>query len=282
MTPRSIRADRPIDDVTIDILRAVAEEAQAEQVDYMLVGATARDILLTHVFGLAARRATYDVDFAIAVKDWDQFDALRARFIARGTFIPGGQARQRLYYKGDQGDLNYHLDLVPFGQITQGSDELAWPPDMKVIMNLAGYDDVLAAAERVTFLPGFDGKVVSLAGLAILKLVAWSDRGLENPKDAHDLIHLMDSYAAAGNIDRVYEEDGVIEAGDYDPDLAGVYLLGKDIRRVASEQTIAVLTQIVERDFNRLSNEMTKAMRHLDDAEPRIQTRLRLLLQAIA
>ncbi|MGF6182984.1 putative nucleotidyltransferase [Massilia sp. UYP32] len=282
MTPRSIRADRPIDDVTIDILRAVAEEAQAEQVDYMLVGATARDILLTHVFGLAARRATYDVDFTIAVKDWDQFDALRARLIARGTFIPGGQARQRLYYKGDQGDLNYHLDLVPFGQITQGSDELAWPPDMKVIMNLAGYDDVLAAAERVTFLPGFDGKVVSLAGLAILKLVAWSDRGLENPKDAHDLIHLMDSYAAAGNIDRVYEEDGVIEAGDYDPDLAGVYLLGKDIRRVASEQTIAVLTQIVERDFNRLSNEMTKAMRHLDDAEPRIQTRLRLLLQAIA
>lgn len=282
MTPRSIRADRPIDDVTIDILRAVAEEAQAEQVDYMLVGATARDILLTHVFGLAARRATYDVDFAIAVKDWDQFDALRARLIARGTFIPGGQARQRLYYKGDQGDLNYHLDLVPFGQITQGSDELAWPPDMKVIMNLAGYDDVLAAAERVTFLPGFDGKVVSLAGLAILKLVAWSDRVLENPKDAHDLIHLMDSYAAAGNIDRVYEEDGVIEAGDYDPDLAGVYLLGKDIRRVASEQTIAVLTQIVERDFNRLSNEMTKAMRHLDDAEPRIQTRLRLLLQAIA
>ena len=282
MTPRSIRADRPIDDVTIDILRAVAEEAQAEQVDYMLVGATARDILLTHVFGLAARRATYDEDFTIAVKDWDQFDALRARLIARGTFIPGGQARQRLYYKGDQGDLNYHLDLVPFGQITQGSDELAWPPDMKVIMNLAGYDDVLAAAERVTFLPGFDGKVVSLAGLAILKLVAWSDRGLENPKDAHDLIHLMDSYAAAGNIDRVYEEDGVIEAGDYDPDLAGVYLLGKDIRRVASEQTIAVLTQIVERDFNRLSNEMTKAMRHLDDAEPRIQTRLRLLLQAIA
>ena len=282
MTPRSIRADRPIDDVTIDILRAVAEEAQAEQVDYMLVGATARDILLTHVFGLAARRATYDVDFAIAVKDWDQFDALRARLIARGTFIPGGQARQRLYYKGDQGDLNYHLDLVPFGQITQGSDELAWPPDMKVIMNLAGYDDVLAAAERVTFLPGFDGKVVSLAGLAILKLVAWSDRGLENPKDAHDLIHLMDSYAAAGNIDRVYEEDGVIEAGDYDPDLAGVYLLGKDIRRVASEQTIAVLKQIVERDFDRLSNEMTKAMRHLDDAEPRIQTRLRLLLQAIA
>lgn len=74
MTLRTIRADRPVDHVTIDILRAVAEEALAEQVDYMLVGATARDILLTHVFGLSARRATYDVDFAIAVKDWAQFE----------------------------------------------------------------------------------------------------------------------------------------------------------------------------------------------------------------
>lgn len=282
MTPRSIRPDRPVDLVTIDILRAVAQEAQAEQVDYMLVGATARDILLIHVFGLAARRATYDVDFAIAVKDWAQFEALRSRLIARGTFTSGGEAQQRLFYKGDQGDLNYHLDLVPFGEISQGTEELAWPPDMKVIMNLAGYDDVLAAAELVTFTPGFDGKVVSLAGLAILKLVAWSDRGKDNPKDAHDLIHLMDSYTAAGNIDRVYDEEGVIEAADYDPDLAGVHLLGKDIRRVASERTIGVLRQIVERDFDRLSNEMTRATRHLDNAEQRVQTRLRLLLQALA
>lgn len=282
MTLRTIRADRPVDHVTIDILRAVAEEALAEQVDYMLVGATARDILLTHVFGLSARRATYDVDFAIAVKDWAQFDALRARLIARGTFDSGGQAQQRLYYKGARGDLHYHLDLVPFGRISQGTDELAWPPDMKVIMNLAGYDDVLATAELVTFAPGFDGKVVSLAGLAILKLVAWSDRGRENPKDAHDLIHLMDSYAAAGNIDRVYDEEGVIEAGDYDPDLAGVYLLGKDIQRVASERTIGVLKQIVEHDFDWLSTEMTRATRHIDNAEQRVQNRLRLLLQAIA
>lgn len=282
MTPRSIRPDRPVDHVTIDILRAVTEEARAEQVDYMLVGATARDILLTHVFGLAARRATYDVDFAIAVKDWEQFDALRARLIARGTFESGGKAQHRLFYKGDRGDLNYHLDLVPFGRISQGTDELAWPPDMKIVMNLAGYHDVLAAAELVTFAPGLDGKVVSLAGLAILKLVAWSDRGNENPKDAHDLIYLMDSYTAAGNIDRVYEEDGVIEAGDYDPDLAGVYLLGKDIRRVASEKTAGVLTQIVERDFDRLSTDMTKALRHLDNAEQRVQARLRLLLRAIA
>ena len=59
-------------------------------------------------------------------------------------------------------------------------------------------------------------KVVSLAGLAILKLLAWSDRGRENPKDAYDLIHLMNSYADAGKFDRAYDEDGVIAAGNDD------------------------------------------------------------------
>lgn len=281
MTPRSIRADQPVDPITIHILRAVAEEARAEGIDYMLVGATARDILLTHVFGIATRRATYDVDFAVAVKDWHQFDAMRKRLIARGTFVAAGNAQQRLYYKDKEGDLDYHLDLVPFGGISQESQEIAWPPDMKIIMNVAGYDDVLAAAEWVTFALDFDGKVVSLAGLAILKLVAWSDRGREDPKDAHDLIQLMDSYAVAGNFDRVYEEEGVIDAGDYDPDLAGIYLLGKDIQRVASVQTLDVLKRIIERDFDRLSREMIKPTRHVENVEQRVESRLRLLQQGM-
>lgn len=248
----------------------------------MLVGATARDILLNHVFGIVAKRATYDVDLAVAVKDWQQFYALRARLLSRGTFKERGTAPQRLYFTGQSGNLLYPLDLVPFGAIAEGAGEVAWPPDMAVVMNVAGYDDVLVAAEHVKFAANFDGKVVSLAGLAILKLVAWSDRGRENPKDAHDLIHLMDSYTAAGNFERVYDEEGVIEAGDADPDLAGIYLLGKDIQRVASAETMEVLLRIIRQDFDRLSNEMVKANRHLDNAEERVVFRLRLLEKSLA
>jgi len=248
----------------------------------MLVGATARDVLLTHVFGLEVMRATHDVDFAVAVKDWAQFDALRTALLERKTFKDGGRAKQRLYYKGTEGRYDYHIDLVPFGAISNGSNELAWPPDLKTIMNVAGYEDVLAAAESVEISPGFIQKVVSIAGLAILKTVAWSDRGRDNPKDAQDLVFIMDSYAAAGNLDRIYEVDGVIEAGDYDPDIAGVYLLGLDMRRVASEKTREVLKQIIERDFDRLSTDMIKPLRHVENVEERVTSRLRLLQQALA
>lgn len=94
MNPHSIRADRPVDPVTIDILRAVAEEARAEGIDYMLVGATARDVLLTHVFGIASRRATYDVDFAVTVKDRSPRDA-KAEASSRQTRKPSNASTKK-------------------------------------------------------------------------------------------------------------------------------------------------------------------------------------------
>ena len=43
----------------------------------MLVGATARDLLLFHVYGHAVIRATYDLDFAILVDSWEQFGSVK-------------------------------------------------------------------------------------------------------------------------------------------------------------------------------------------------------------
>ncbi|WP_018149717.1 nucleotidyl transferase AbiEii/AbiGii toxin family protein [Leeia oryzae] len=281
MSPRTILTDRPIDPITIAILREVAEVATTADIAHMLVGATARDVLLTHVFGLETTRATYDIDFAVAVKDWEQFDALCSGLIERKTFKGSGRAKQRLYYKGEKGEFDYHIDLVPFGAIAKGTMEIAWPPDMKTIMNVAGYEEVLAAAEWVEFAPGLIQKVVSIAGLAILKIFAWSDRGRENPKDAQDLAFIMKSYAAAGNFERVYEIEGVIEAGDYDPDLAGIYLLGLDIRRMVEKETLDQLRQIIERDFERLLVEMIRSRRYRENVEVQVRAQLRLLKQGI-
>jgi predicted nucleotidyltransferase len=55
---RTIRPERPLDPLLLNLLRVMAEEAGDAGIDYMLVGATARDILLTHVFDLPAGRAT--------------------------------------------------------------------------------------------------------------------------------------------------------------------------------------------------------------------------------
>lgn len=105
-------------------------------------------------------------------------------------------------------------------------------------MNVAGYREAFEAAPPVEIDPGFVVRVVSLPGLAILKLFAWADRGAGDPRDAIDLAMLLRQYGVAGNEDRLYgAEIGVLEASSYDLDLAGARLLGRDAARISAPDT---------------------------------------------
>jgi len=272
----SIRPERPLDPTLLQVLRAVAEEVEGASIDYMLVGATARDILLTHVFDLPAGRATYDVDFAVAVASWAQFERLKAGIIARQGFTSDHAAAQRLYYEDGSTTHRYPLDLVPFGAIAGDQGAIAWPPDMAVVMSVVGYAEVLASAEEVEFAPGLVGRVASLPGLAVLKLIAWSERGRNNPKDAHDLLQLMSNYGAAGNEARLYDSEyPLLEAADHDPELAGACLLGKDVARLVSAETHVVMIELIDGHQDLLMRAMVGAVRHLEDAQAHVEARLR-------
>ena len=275
MIPYLPKPEYPIDERFIEILRVVKEDTSSEGIDCMLVGATARDILLTNVFGILAPRATKDMDFAVAVKDWGQFEALRSRLSARPGFKEGRE-QQRLIYSGIDNNDYYPLDLVPFGGVSHGNNEIAWPPDMAIIMNIAGYDEALTAAVSVKFADDLEGKIVSLAGLAMLKIFAWSDRGIENPKDAHDLLFLMENYINAGNMDRAFDE-GFMEQFEFEQELAGPYLLGTDMRRIANTDTLVQLKEILDRTGLNLSKQMIRAKPILHDTYPTIEQRLQSL-----
>ena len=290
MKPHSLKPEFPLDATALEILCTVTAEAASAGIECMIIGATARDILLTHVFGVPPRRATYDVDFAVAVENWDQFEQLKSRLSAKKGFDASERMKQRLYYRShenDYGDHGYPLDLVPFGGVAHNTNEIAWPPDMQVTMNVAGYQEVLRSAEQVELASGCIAKLASLAGLAILKLIAWSDRGSSNPKDAHDLYQIMTKYADAGNADRLYgAEFTLLEQVDYDPEIAGACLLGKDTALLASETTYPQLMAILEQDYDRLALEMVKSIRHADDAQAKVEVRMRqfkagMLMRAI-
>jgi predicted nucleotidyltransferase len=147
----------------------------------------ARDIVLYGVFGIDTGRGTLDVDFAVALDSWPQFDAVKRRLIATGAFAPDGSTMHRLVYQEHLGQKGYPIDLLPFGGVEQQPNTIAWPPDLSVVMNVAGYRDALAAAQEVEVHPGLVVRVASLPALAVLKLFAWADRGAGNRKDALDL-----------------------------------------------------------------------------------------------
>jgi predicted nucleotidyltransferase len=203
------------------------------------------------------------VDLAIGIDDWPAFEAIKMRLVATGTFEADERVIHRLFHLSGQGRRGYPIDLIPFGGITDPAATIAWPPDRSIVMNVAGYREAFEAAALVEIDPGFVIRVVSLPGLAILKLVAWGDRGLADPRDAIDLAMLLRQYGAAGNESRLYDTDiEVLEASGYDVGLAGPRLLGRDTARISRPETRGMLLALLDNEPNleRLSRAMAREM----------------------
>lgn len=264
----SVAREHPLDPAALEVLRQVDRVARALALDYFVVGAMARDILLKNVFRLDAGRATRDVDLGVAVEGWPQFEAIKARLVGMGAFVPDERKSQRLYHRAASEGRGYPLDLIPFGGVAQPDNQIAWPPDRSVVMNVAGYGEALASAVSVEVEPGFVVRVASLASLAILKVVAWTDRGRGDPRDAIDLATLLRRYGAAGNEGRLYgAEIGVLERVDYDLDLAGARLLGIDAGRIAAHATRAQIRALLDDPvrMDRLVLDVARGMRAAED-----------------
>ena len=244
--PLELLPHRPLVASTAAMLREVVAASAVTNIAWFVGGASARDILLTHVHDIQAIRATADVDIGISIQSWTGHDALRRALLASGSFeAPKGSAHRLNYSAPKTGERTW-LDIVPFGGVQDEHGEIAWPPDWSVRMNVAGFRQALDAAIPVRIAKDLVVPVASLPAQAMLKIVAWQDRHAADRKDAIDLLFLMAHYAQAGNLDRLYAAAfDLVERHGHDPDIAGAALLGRDMATIASddvrEQIIAIL-----------------------------------------
>ena len=150
--------------------------------------------------------------------------------------------RQRLIHKS-----GLLVDLVPFGGMEEASGQIAWPPDFSVVMSTVGFHEAYDNSIEVRIADDLIVKVASLAGLALMKIVAWDDRRFE--RDAQDLGLIMRHYLDAGNQDRVYTEQGDcfdLLNEEFDYDKASARILGRDLGRLLTDTS----RPIVERAFS--------------------------------
>jgi predicted nucleotidyltransferase len=187
----------------------------------LLVGAMARDLLLYYAHNIPVGRATEDVDVAFAVAGWADFEALRTAMIASGQF----EAHRTLVHKFSH-RRQRQLDLVPFGGLDLPDGSIAWPPRGDEIMTVVGFREALASARDVMLPEGRRILVVTLPMLAVLKIIAWSDRHITAPqKDAGDLLLILKNYLDAGNRERLYDEAAhLLDDSDFDYERAGACL----------------------------------------------------------
>lgn len=175
------KIDRPIVD-TLHILRKVADSLN---IPFFVVGASARDFILKHRYGIEPRRKTGDIDLGVEVASWEQF-----------------------------------------GKFT----------------------------DRLSSNPVLDIKLSHLPGLAIMKLVSWKENYPNRKRDAEDVLFMMQTYDEAGNLDRLYEEElALLEDEGFDTRLAGIRLLGRDMRKICDPETFRMIKEILDTETEEMS-----------------------------
>ena len=245
MSKSLLDLSKKINPELVEVFKALAGVATARHIHYFVVGATARDMILSYGHGISIKRATVDIDLGVEVADWEEFHTLKDGLVGLGQFEPT-QAAQRLLYK-----CELPIDIVPFGPLEHANKEISWPPDHSIKMNVLGFEDAYRNAQvvRLSSDPVLDIPFATPAGLAILKIIAWNDRAPQGSKDAGDLAFLMRHYLDVGNQERLAEEHpDLLAVDDFDYELTGARLLGRDMVEIMSLETRKVVFEILDRE----------------------------------
>jgi predicted nucleotidyltransferase len=76
MTNISFNLSEKIDNVILEILKVIHQEASTPGILFFVVGATARVIVLNHCHTTKTNRATRDLDIGVEIDGWDVFQQL--------------------------------------------------------------------------------------------------------------------------------------------------------------------------------------------------------------
>lgn len=257
--------------------------AQALGLDFFLVGAMARDLLLEQ-HNIHAGRETEDVDLAVSVESWEAYQQLRDALLATGRFVAAGDLQRVRFPEVPAVNGGLPVDIVPFGTIQTPAGEISWPPRHEKTMTMRGFRE--AHAHSVVVQPHGHPpfRIASLPSLAMLKLIAWSDRRAD--KDGYDLATILTTYPSAGNEDRLFDEHiEIVDARDGDLMLAGAQLLGADIAAIAAEATFSLLREILAQEVGpasslRLTASVAKRL-YEDEPEDRANALLAAVLDGL-
>ncbi|MCE9679187.1 nucleotidyl transferase AbiEii/AbiGii toxin family protein [Shewanella sp. AS1] len=238
------------------VLKLIVETTQKTGTPFFVAGATARDLVLFHVFGRDPGRQTRDIDTGILLPNWDVFKEVKKALIQTGLTEANNNAHRLIHSSG------LPVDIIPFGTIADENGEIQWPPEHQITMSVAGFQEAYDASLLVDIGDGIIIKVASLAGLTLLKLIAWQERADMNDKDATDFLTILLEYQHL-QLDRLWEDFIPAEALEYDLERQAAFLLGYDLNGILSQadsstHTINQIKLVKADQDNRLLRSMLK------------------------
>jgi predicted nucleotidyltransferase len=206
----------------IDMFDILENTFKEFNIDYYVIGALARDIIITGKYDISIPRSTRDVDIAVLIPYYKVFDNLKKCLVEKG-FKEHITKGYRLFY-----NQSIILDLFPFGDI-ENKDNVVKIYGREIHnLSVFGFNELKGHTEIIEYSANKSFKVTSLPAICVLKLIAWNDRPSDRLKDIDDIVFIISKYFD------IYYEDICNYNYDllnniFDPDTVSARSLGRDI-----------------------------------------------------
>ena len=233
----------------VEMLQTLSDcYAQLDLAVYV-VGAVARDLTLRLLNITDLPRRTMDLDVAVALSDWSQYERLTQLLLDHR--FSKAKEKQRFYYQGESGSYRYEVDVVPFGVIAE-SEEVAWPPEGSPVMSVRCFQEVMNHADRIFVDDLFSFYIPSLSGQFLIKYDAWSDRHTVTSKDASDMVFILQHVYVAYALSReCLPEEIDLDASRFDMVVAGAEWIASDLKKILTGEHKRYYAQQLEQELGK-------------------------------
>ncbi|MDQ7818416.1 MAG: nucleotidyl transferase AbiEii/AbiGii toxin family protein [Melioribacteraceae bacterium] len=238
-----------IDPFSLEVLTLVSKITDTLKMDFFVIGASARDIIFNLVHNIKIQRGTNDIDFSMRVRNWEDYLKL-TNALQENNFTPS-QIVHRFTYKTIPS-----IDIIPFGEISSDSNTIKWPDKEAKEMSVIGFEECYLDSElvRIQSNPPLDIKIASTRGMVLMKLISWKDGYPSRSRDAIDISYIIKNYIEAGNMDRMQSEHADLINEEFDFELTGATLVGRDIKHITKSSTLEYLINMLEEEISEGSN----------------------------
>lgn len=199
------RTDVPVAE---EVLTELAARCRALDLEFLVVGAAARDLVIHALQRSDPIRATKDIDIAVAVRVGEQFTELAEQLTRKGRSEHTFEV------------LEVDVDVVPFGGIEQGRT-VRFADDR--LLDVNGLQEAHDTSVLVRMPHGTELQVASAPAQTALKILAWRDRHHANPKDGIDLHVILAALTEDPFVDEVWDDHEALDATDDDIVAAASY-----------------------------------------------------------
>ncbi|MCK5349019.1 MAG: nucleotidyl transferase AbiEii/AbiGii toxin family protein, partial [Desulfobacula sp.] len=108
MTKISLDISGKISPEHVKAISEIKKVADALGIKFFVIGATARNFVLSCLYGIKAPRMTLDIDFGIEIKNWESYAKIEEELMRSGRFK---QLKEKHRFVFD----DTMIDIIPFG-----------------------------------------------------------------------------------------------------------------------------------------------------------------------